>query len=301
MPALVSRSSSASVTLCVHRRDAARARAQRRDRLERAAVVGAVGGRLHHHVAREAEPRLHLAIVRDRGVRRRDQRGRRGRIARIVEVHVGVAGAGRRLEPRRAVSCDAMSKTPRSGLPVYGPMPPWLPSRLRSRERRSLHHSPAEESTMAQQRLGIIMNGVTGRMGMNQHLIRSIVAIRGAGRRGAEERRPGDARPDPGRPQRRQGRGARQGARHLALDHRPRRGAEGQEGHAVLRRRHHAASRRAAQEGDEGRQAHLLREAGVRDARRTRSISCAPRRRPASSTAWCRTSCSCRACSSSRC
>jgi hypothetical protein len=27
-------------------------------------------------------------------------------------------------------------------------------------------------------RLGIIMNGVTGRMGMNQHLVRSIVAIR---------------------------------------------------------------------------------------------------------------------------
>ena len=34
---------------------------------------------------------------------------------------------------------------------------------------------------MAQQRLGIIMNGVTGRMGMNQHLIRSIVAIRNDG------------------------------------------------------------------------------------------------------------------------
>jgi predicted dehydrogenase len=34
---------------------------------------------------------------------------------------------------------------------------------------------------MAQQRLGIIMNGVTGRMGMNQHLIRSIVAIRNQG------------------------------------------------------------------------------------------------------------------------
>jgi len=34
---------------------------------------------------------------------------------------------------------------------------------------------------MAQQRLGIIMNGVTGRMGMNQHLIRSIVAIRQQG------------------------------------------------------------------------------------------------------------------------
>jgi predicted dehydrogenase len=34
---------------------------------------------------------------------------------------------------------------------------------------------------MATQRLGIVMNGVTGRMGMNQHLIRSIVAIRAQG------------------------------------------------------------------------------------------------------------------------
>ncbi|AEG93473.1 Gfo/Idh/MocA family protein [Ramlibacter tataouinensis] len=34
---------------------------------------------------------------------------------------------------------------------------------------------------MATQRLGLIMHGVTGRMGMNQHLIRSIVAIRHQG------------------------------------------------------------------------------------------------------------------------
>lgn len=34
---------------------------------------------------------------------------------------------------------------------------------------------------MTTRRLGIIMNGVTGRMGMNQHLIRSILAIRSAG------------------------------------------------------------------------------------------------------------------------
>ncbi len=34
---------------------------------------------------------------------------------------------------------------------------------------------------MADQRIGIIMNGVTGRMGTNQHLIRSIVALRDAG------------------------------------------------------------------------------------------------------------------------
>jgi predicted dehydrogenase len=32
---------------------------------------------------------------------------------------------------------------------------------------------------MAERRIGLIMHGVTGRMGMNQHLIRSIVAIRG--------------------------------------------------------------------------------------------------------------------------
>jgi predicted dehydrogenase len=34
---------------------------------------------------------------------------------------------------------------------------------------------------MAEKRLGIIMNGVTGRMGTNQHLVRSIVAIRRQG------------------------------------------------------------------------------------------------------------------------
>ena len=34
---------------------------------------------------------------------------------------------------------------------------------------------------MAEQRIGIIMNGITGRMGMNQHLIRSIAVIRSQG------------------------------------------------------------------------------------------------------------------------
>jgi predicted dehydrogenase len=34
---------------------------------------------------------------------------------------------------------------------------------------------------MAEKRIGIIMNGVTGRMGTNQHLVRSILAIRDAG------------------------------------------------------------------------------------------------------------------------
>src|SRR5215475_1235775 len=34
---------------------------------------------------------------------------------------------------------------------------------------------------MAANRLGIIMHGITGRMGYNQHLVRSILAIREAG------------------------------------------------------------------------------------------------------------------------
>src|SRR5664279_780404 len=34
---------------------------------------------------------------------------------------------------------------------------------------------------MTTQRLGLIMHGVTGRMGLNQHLIRSIIAIRNEG------------------------------------------------------------------------------------------------------------------------
>ena len=147
---------------------------------------------------------------------------------------------------------------------------------------------------MAQQRLGIIMNGVTGRMGMNQHLIRSIVRDPRPGRRGADERRPGDARPDPGRPQR--GRSSRRSPRRTAstrwttdLD-----AALAEPGrHALLRCRHHAAARRAAAQGDRRRQAHLLREADRRRRSRRRSTSRAPRRRPASSTAWCRTSCSC--------
>src|SRR6185369_7677151 len=42
-------------------------------------------------------------------------------------------------------------------------------------------HYLVNRNSMATQRLGIIMHGVTGRMGMNQHLIRSIAAIRAQG------------------------------------------------------------------------------------------------------------------------
>ena len=56
-------------------------------------------------------------------------------------------------------------------------------------------------SSIAIRRVGIIMNGVTGRMGTNQHLMRSIMAIRQQG--GVEDRRGRShpARSDPGRPQ----------------------------------------------------------------------------------------------------
>src|ERR1700753_2481083 len=48
---------------------------------------------------------------------------------------------------------------------------------------------------MTTQRLGLIMNGVTGRMGLNQHLIRSIVAIRDQG--GVELKNGDRVIPDP--------------------------------------------------------------------------------------------------------
>lgn len=49
---------------------------------------------------------------------------------------------------------------------------------------------------MAQHRIGIIMHGVTGRMGMNQHLIRSIVEIRKQGGVALANGDSSDARPD---------------------------------------------------------------------------------------------------------
>ena len=41
--------------------------------------------------------------------------------------------------------------------------------------------SAIREKAMNEKRIGIIMNGVTGRMGLNQHLVRSILAIRNQG------------------------------------------------------------------------------------------------------------------------
>src|SRR5438093_1963501 len=51
------------------------------------------------------------------------------------------------------------------------------------------------KTEMAQQRLGIIMNGVTGRMGTNQHLVRSILALRAQG--GVKLKNGDSVMPDP--------------------------------------------------------------------------------------------------------
>ena len=59
---------------------------------------------------------------------------------------------------------------------------------------------------MAERRLGLIMHGVTGRMGYNQHLVRSILAIREQGGVALIERRPAGRRPDHRRPRSRQDR-----------------------------------------------------------------------------------------------
>ena len=73
-------------------------------------------------------------------------------------------------ETRRGIIMDRAGRTKRGrGVPA-GPYA------------RSRHVETAQWSeVMAEIRLGIIMHGVTGRMGTNQHLIRSICAIRDQG------------------------------------------------------------------------------------------------------------------------
>ena len=72
---------------------------------------------------------------------------------------------------------------------------------------------------MKEKRIGIIMNGVTGRMGLNQHLVRSILAIRIR----VESRLRTDAAnagPNPGGPKRSQAGADCQGSWRSAMDNR---------------------------------------------------------------------------------
>jgi hypothetical protein len=80
-------------------RDAARARRELRDRVERHPVVGRIVARLHDDDARRPDPLLQQPVFRDGGVGRRRPRVRRHRKAhRVIDVHVAVGGVGRRLE-----------------------------------------------------------------------------------------------------------------------------------------------------------------------------------------------------------
>ena len=101
---------------------------------------------------------------------------------------------------------------------------------------------------MTDRTLRIIMNGVTGRMGYRQHLVRSILAIRDDGGVELAGRRPDPGRTGAGRPQPRQAGRARRAARRRRVDHRPRRSPRRRQRDDLLRRPGHLR----AQEGDPG-------------------------------------------------
>ncbi len=146
---------------------------------------------------------------------------------------------------------------------------------------------------MAERRLGLIMHGVTGRMGYNQHLVRSILAIRDQG--GITLANGDRLVLDPiivGR-DREKIQALADEARHQPLDHRSRRGARQPRGRRCSSM---PARRRCGPRCSAGRST----PASTSIARsRCRTTWTAPSRwrgrrsRPASSTAWCRTSCSC--------
>jgi len=117
---------------------------------------------------------------------------------------------------------------------------------------------------MAKRRIGLIMHGVTGRMGMNQHLIRSIVAIRKDG--GVPLRNGDRLMPDPiivGRNREKLEALAKQhGLERLGTDLEAALAAPRDE--SLLRRRHDADAHFAPAQGHRGRKGRLLREADRR-------------------------------------
>ena len=154
---------------------------------------------------------------------------------------------------------------------------------------------------MAVRKFGLIMHGVTGRMGLNQHLVRSIVAIRDAGRRRARQRRPADARSDPGRTQCGEGRGAGRAstASPAGATTSTRRWPI-----PTTRSSSTPARRRCGPSCSRGRSTPAsisIARSRSRTCWSRRSRSRGRRATPASRTASSRTSCSCPGCASSRC
>ena len=132
--------------------------------------------------------------------------------------------------------------------------------------------NPAGASNMTTQRLGVIMNGVTGRMGLNQHLIRSIIAIRDSG--GVLLGNGDRMMPDPILVGRDADKVERLAKRFNVtrwttdLD----KALTDEERHHLLRRRDHAGAAVAADQGDQRRQARLLREADRDQSRGSRAV-----------------------------
>ena len=122
-------------------------------------------------------------------------------------------------------------------------------------------------------RLGVIMNGVTGRMGTNQHLDPLDQRDPQAGRRRARRRHGGSCRirfssaATPRRSRRWRKRTASSAGRPISTPRSPTRTTRSI---STARRR---ACARAHPQGDRRRQAHLHREAGRADASPTRSTS----------------------------
>ena len=141
-------------------------------------------------------------------------------------------------------------------------------------------------------RIGIAMNGVTGRMGMNQHLIRSILAIRAQG--GVAVGRE-VIWPEPvlvGRDERKLARlAAAHGLERWSTDLDA--ALADPELEVYFDAQVTQAPPRRDPQGDRRRQAPLLREAGDRDAGGGARAGAARPRTPASRTASSRTSSSC--------
>ena len=120
---------------------------------------------------------------------------------------------------------------------------------------------------MRERRVGIIMNGVTGRMGLNQHLIRSILAIR---KQGGVQLDDGSAlMPDPilvGRNEEKlKAIADEHGLTRWSTD--LKRALDNRGGHDLFRLRRDRAARAECAAGDRGGKACLLREAAGDDAR----------------------------------
>jgi hypothetical protein len=115
----------------------------------------------------------------------------------------------------------------RAPLPAGAPQFRSAPKKPPSKGAVGLGSVPEKDTTEAGvTTMGIIMNGVTGRMGTNQHLLRSIVAIIASRAASRSPTRVIMPEPDPRRPQRAQAAQAGRTARRQ-VDHRPRRRAEG--------------------------------------------------------------------------